>query len=103
MIFLVKHVRHRSFFELATVKRKTGKKGVVFRGFQVPEGKLEVNEERETSAFFPDARVSRPTPALCFVRLKSAKIAVLQAREQTSVSLVLKKLPIEKKHPFLGP
>lgn len=48
-MFLVKHVRHRSFFE------------------------LEVNEERETSAFFPVARVSRSTPAVCFVRLKSAK------------------------------
>lgn len=61
------------FLSLLQLREKTGKKGVVFRGFQVPEGKLEVNEERETSAFFPDARVSRPTPALCFVRLKSAK------------------------------
>ena len=53
-MFLVKHVRHRSFFELATVKRKKqAKKALVFLVFQAPEGKLEVNEERETSAFFP--------------------------------------------------
>lgn len=73
-MFLVKHVRHRSFFELATVKRKKqAKKALVFLVFQEPEGKLEVNEERETSTFFPVARVSRSTPALWFVRLKSAK------------------------------
>ena len=73
-MFLVKHVRHRSFFELATVKRKKqAKKALVFLVFQAPEGKLEVNEERETSTFFPVARVSRSTPALCFVHLKSAK------------------------------
>lgn len=73
-MFLVKRVRHCSFFELATVKRKKqAKKALVFLVFQAPEGKLEVNEERETSAFFPVARVSRSTPALCFVRLKSAK------------------------------
>lgn len=73
-MFLVKHVRHRSFFELATVKRKKqAKKALVFLVFQAPEGKLEVNEERETSAFFPVARVSRSTPALCFVGRKSAK------------------------------
>lgn len=33
-MFLVKHVRHRSFFELATVKRKNqAKKGVSFSRF----------------------------------------------------------------------
>ena len=73
-MFLVKHVRHRSFFELATVKRKKqAKKALVFLVFQAPEGTLEVNEERETSALFPVARLSRSTLALCFVRLKSAK------------------------------
>ena len=54
-------------------EKKQAKKALVFRVFQAPEGKLEVNEERETSTFFPVARVSRSTPALCFVRLKSAK------------------------------
>lgn len=74
MIFLVEMLDIVVFFELATVKRKKqAKKALVFRAFQAPECKLEVNEERETSAFFPVARVSRSTPALCFFRLKSAK------------------------------
>lgn len=63
MIFLVKHVRHGSFFELATVKsKKQAKKALVFRVFQAPEGKLEVNEERVH--FFP-SRVSRALNPRC--------------------------------------
>lgn len=62
------------FLSLLQLREKTRqKKALVFLVFQAPEGKLEVNEERETSAFFPVARVSRSKPALCFVRLKSAK------------------------------
>lgn len=38
MIFLLKHVRHRSFFELATVKRKKqAKQALVVRVFQRPK------------------------------------------------------------------
>jgi len=88
LIFLVKHVRHRSFFELATVKRKKqAKKALVFRVFQAPESKLEVNEERETSAFFPVARVSRSTPAPAVLRSP-------EKREKASVRLENKHLSL---------